>query len=176
MEAQYAVWDYQVANAVLSIGKVGTATDCAVEVSLLVRNNGDVAGDGTVTDTIPAGWSVAAYTIDPDSETINDDGSMTVTWDVSLDAKGDTWATEDLSYIIEYDAGLDLGYLYLDPASVDYEDSVCSQTSASMPVGIFDLDLDCDGAVECPVEEICDDGIDNDHNGETDEDCESECY
>jgi len=167
--AQADLWSYQKNFSVLTVGKLGVAEDCGITVTLAARNTGDVLGDGTITDTIPAGWDIDNVDVSPDSRTTNTDGSQTITWDVSLDPRNETGAISTISYTLIPDVALDQNYVYLPEASLDYNDGSDDISVDSMPVGLFDVELDCDDSLTCATEEVCD-GLDNDHDGDVDED------
>ncbi|MFH1465208.1 MAG: putative metal-binding motif-containing protein [Pseudomonadota bacterium] len=186
VQANYNVWDWQADHAVLTAGKTASVSGGEVWVTLISRNIGWNDGAGVLTDTIPAGWSVTSWTVDPDTETEEADGSLTVSWavDVAGTAGGLTVDMADLSYLLARDCPSDLPYLELDPAQVDYFDGDADVTSYSLPAAAYNIDGDGDGVVDCAEEERCD-GLDNDLDCEIDEgfdedgdgfaDCMEEC-
>ena len=171
VQAQYNIWAYQAGNAVLTAGKVAEAVDPEVWVTLTSRNIGYDDGVGELTDIIPAGWSVLAYDVTPDSEVENADGTVTVTWavDVAGTGGGTTVDADSISYILVRDSDSDAPYLELEPAWVVYTDSEGTQSSDSMPAAVYNVDVNEDGEQDCWEEETCD-GIDNDLDGAIDED------
>jgi choice-of-anchor A domain-containing protein len=167
VEVQKVLWAYPRTRTVLTVGKTGLQSDCAVDMTLLVRNSGDVAGTGTVTDTIPDGWSLDAVSVIPDSEVTNGDDTVTVTWTIAVDVRNTSSETQEITYTLVPDDGIDQDYARFEPASIDYSDGSIAQTVDSMPVGLFDLDLDCDGAITCETVEVCVDvdlGTAGEHN------------
>jgi hypothetical protein len=88
VQAQYNIWAYQSVNAVLTAGKVAEVVGSEVWVTVTSRNIGYDDGVGELTDVVPAGWSVASYDVEPDSETDNGDGTVTVSWAVDVAGTG----------------------------------------------------------------------------------------
>jgi len=171
VQANYNIWDWQADHAVLTVGKTAEEADGDILVVLTARNIGYDAGNGTVTDIVPDGWTLETASPSPDSTTTNGDGTTTLTWSVTVAGmvSASQVDSQEITYIISRDAGTDVSYLGLDEAQVDFFDGDAYQTNYSVPAAVYNVDVNGDGTVDCPEEEICD-GIDNDLDGDIDED------
>ncbi len=175
VQANYNIWSYQSRYGVLTAGKLATSVAAEVQVSLYSRNIGYDTASGTLSDTIPEGWTASGFSTEPDSETDNDDGTFTLSWDVTVSGTsgGVTVYAEEITYTLNRDVVADVPYLELDEAWIEYDGGDGPQISHSMPAAVYNIDVDGDGVNACVEEEICD-GIDNDLDGETDEDFDAD--
>jgi hypothetical protein len=158
IQSQYSIWDYQADSAVLTAGKLATiGDDGKVHVTTLSRNLGAFDGSGTLTDTVPAGWTVSDMSVTPDTTTTNSDGTVTYTWAVTVDGTTspttsggtvvvDEWA---VTYSLTRDIPVDKVALELPAATVDYFDMATDRTSTSLEAAVFDYDYDGDGSITC---------------------------
>src|SRR6185436_8777053 len=141
IQSQYSIWDYQSDSTVLTAGKLAAiGDDGKVHVTTLSRNLGAYDGSGTMTDTVPAGWSVSDMSVTPDTTTTNSDGTVTYTWAVSVDGTTspltsggtvvvDQWA---VTYSLTRASAFDKVELELPAATVDYFDMATDRTSTSL--------------------------------------------
>ena len=87
-QIQVDLWYAQEIAAALTVGRernyLGGAAGDAFSVTLQVMNLGDVAGSGTVTETVPAGATATDFSVAPLSATANPDGSTTYTFQVDV--------------------------------------------------------------------------------------------
>ena len=162
VQSQYSIWDYQAESTVLTAGKLAAlGVDGTVQVTTLSRNLGAFDGTGTLTDTIPAGWSVSDMSVTPDTSTTNGDGTTTYTWSVDVDGSTspttsggtvviDMWA---VTYSLTRDIPVDKVELELPAATVDYFDMATDRTSTSLQAAVFDYDYDGDGSITCESDE-----------------------
>ncbi len=186
VQANYNIWNYQNSYGILTAGKVAEASGCAVLVTLTSRNIGYDTASGTLTDTVPAGWTASDYSTTPDTETLNADGTTTLEWSVTVTGTygGIVLDLEQITYMLDSDGGADTPYLELPEADVYFDGGEGHLTNYSLPAAVYNLDIDCDGEVSCTEEEVCD-GVDNDLDGDVDEgfdtdgdgfaDCMEEC-
>jgi len=158
IQSQYSIWDYQADSTVLTAGKLATlGLDGKVDVTTLSRNLGAYDGTGTLTDTVPMGWSVSDMSVTPDTTTTNSDGTTTYTWAVSVDGttnpvtSGGTVVVDEWSvtYALTRDSAFDKVELELPAATVDYFDMATDRTSTSLKAAVFDYDYDGDGTITC---------------------------
>lgn len=169
VRGEYYLWGYQSVHPVFTVGKTAAADGPEAQVTLVVQNIGYVDSTGVVTDTVPAGWSLASSSPAPLSQLLNPDGTTTLTWSVDVDGMdGITVYNDSVVYNISRDIDADVAYLELPEAEVDYLDGSVTQTSTSLQAAVYGIDVDGDGEIGCPTEEICD-GIDNDLDGDIDE-------
>ncbi len=165
VQSQYDVWAYQAASGSLTVGKAAVANGTGVDVTLTSRNVGDLDATGTITDTVPAGWSVTSL-----GAGCAQSGS-TITCDVSIagTAGAAGFNMAQFTYSIAPDSGSDTPYLELEPASISFFDGSSDQTGTSLPAAVYMADTDGDGSPECPSDETCN-GVDDDLDGAVDED------
>ncbi len=141
IQSQYSIWDYQADSTVLTAGKLAAiGADGKVQVTTLSRNLGAYDGTGTLTDTVPAGWSVSDMSVTPDTTTTNSDGTVTYTWAVTVDgttspiSSGGTVVVDEwfVTYSLTRDIPVDKVELELPAATVDYFDMATDRTSTSL--------------------------------------------
>lgn len=153
VQTQYNIWDYQNNHAALAVGKLASdAGDGSVTVDYSVTNRGATRGDGTLTDTLPAWWVLEGCDVTPDSVTVNEDHTTTLSWAVSVEGcDGDcsTVYEDAISCSIAYGPHTDLVYTELPAASVTYHDGEQSRTNSSLEVALFDYDWNADGELSC---------------------------
>jgi len=187
----YNIWAYQANHTVLTAGKTAEATGPGeITVMLVSHNVGAIPGTGMLTDTLPAGWWITDFSVDPDYWIENGDGSVTMIWDISLpgyqDVPGMAGTTvfpyEEISYTLHPAWSEDGRRLELPRAEITYQDGNDEQTSESAFVVAINVDVDGDGSPACAdcddgwqdvypgAEELCD-GVDNDCDSEIDEGC-----
>jgi len=153
VQAQHNIWTYQNTHAAVAVGKLAESTaNGTVEVTLTLQNRGAVATTATLTDTLPAHWSIDSCDDTPDSTTTNGDDQVEATWQVSLDGCTDSCSTVDEHVItceIRYNLNADLNFVELPQASADYNDGSDDETSSSMNAAAFDYDWNSDGDILC---------------------------
>ncbi|HJN77616.1 MAG TPA: hypothetical protein QGF58_27095 [Myxococcota bacterium] len=153
VQAQANIWTYQNSHAAVAIGKLAESTSSGtVEVTLTVQNRGATATTATVTDTLPAFWSLDSCDDTPDSEGTNSDEQVELTWSVALDGCTDSCSTIDEHVItceIRYNLNADLNFVELPQATADYNDGDDDETSSSMNAAAFDYDWNSDGDILC---------------------------
>jgi hypothetical protein len=116
VQTQQNLWDVLTDNPVLTVGRGAHYID-VVEgeqhlSSLIVRNIGKLAGTGLVEETVPDHVFLSDFSHTPDSVTVQDDGSTTYAWSVSL--AGRVWGSSAVN---------DNGYLY-DSEEISYSVNV----------------------------------------------------
>ena len=152
VQAQVNLWDYQDSHAAVAIGKLAESTsDGTVLVTLTAQNRGAVATSVTVTDSIPAAWSLVQCDQTPDS-TDDSDVDTQLSWSMSLDGCTDDCSTVDEVVItceISYNLNTDLDIVELPQAFAEYNDSDDDEVSYSMQAAAFDYDWDSDGLILC---------------------------
>jgi len=100
------VWKDIRDNPVFIVGRqrgwATTVADGSIFVALEVTNLGRTEGSGVVYETIPAGMEIHDISPEPYDEVEDEDGNITYSWEVSLDAAEDT--DRDVHTI--YDTGI----------------------------------------------------------------------
>lgn len=124
-QTQHSVWDYLDDEPVFIVGRsmnwfeVGVGETVGVTVEVI--NLGRVGGSATVSEKVPAGWTVSTVTPAPVSHVVGGDGSTVLTWEVELGAAKEPsdnyqptdYDEVDLTYRLTYAgdcAGRELGY------------------------------------------------------------------
>ncbi len=165
VQTNYSVWDYQTDHTVMTIGKTAEAVDSEIEVTLTAQNIGALAGTVTITDTVPTGWTVT-FIDEPGNEVVNDDGTITATWSVTLDGTDRLVVDlEEITYTLARLSGTDALYVELGEASAAYFDGEDDETASSMPAALYGLDVDGDGEVACLCDDADNDGTCDDEDG-----------
>ncbi|MED5370710.1 MAG: hypothetical protein VX899_06840 [Myxococcota bacterium] len=153
VQTQHNLWDYQDTHAAVAIGKLAESTSSGtVQVTLTAQNRGAVSTTATVTDTVPATWSLVSCDVTPDTESTNSDGSTELTWDIAFGGCTSDCASYDETVItceIVSNLSVDMDIVELPQASADYFDGSDDETSYSMQAAAFDYDFDADGQVLC---------------------------
>jgi LruC domain-containing protein len=187
----YNIWGYQNSHGVLTAGKVaGAAGPGTIAVVLTSHNMGAFSAQGVLVDTLPAGYWVDNFSLDPDGWVENNDGTVTMYWNIDLEGYEDKsgWNTTtvfdviEISYDLHADWDEDGKRIELPRASITFCDGQGERTSNSALVIAINVDVDGDGFGGCQdcdngdedvypgADEICD-GADNDCDGDTDEGC-----
>ena len=190
-QALYNIWKYQQNHVVLTAGKVaGAAGPGEVAVVLASHNIGALSGDGVLVDTIPAGFWVDNFSLEPDIWIEEPDGSITMGWNISLAGYEDVWGMGgtttfdmiEISYDLHPAWSANGKRLVLPRAQMTYTDGCKDRVSESAFVVAINVDIDGDGFAACSdcndgdqdvypgADELCD-GVDNDCDGEIDEGC-----
>ena len=187
----YNIWAYQKSHSVLTAGKIaGAAGPGTVAVALISHNIGALPGNGVLADTIPAGYWVDNFTVEPDIWIEEPDGSVTMGWNVSLQGSEDMGGMVGTTIFDFMEVSYDLHpawsangkRIVLPRAKTAWHDGTSNQVSKSAFVVAINVDVDGDGFPAC---EDCDDGdqdvypgadelcdsVDNDCDGEIDEGC-----
>lgn len=153
VQTQHNLWDYQDTHAAVAIGKLAESTSSGtIEVTLTAQNRGAISTTATVTDTVPATWSLVNCDVTPDSESTNSDGSTELTWDLTFGGCTSNCAVYDETVItceIVSNLSVDQDIVELPQASADYHDGTDDETSYSMKAAAFDYDFNSDGLVVC---------------------------
>jgi len=154
VQTQANIWDYQDSHTILTVGQWAESDGASVEVTLISRNIGADAGSGLVCGNVPSGWEVASSS---DGATESDGA---ICWDVTLDGyvlgsthQDDTTVdSETFTYTIVRTTGADDPEVYIDSASVEYNDGDSDEVSTSLPFIVYEYDGNGDGVVECDTE------------------------
>ncbi len=99
---QDLVWSDISDNPVMIVGRTrGWASmvaggSTAMEVEVI--NIGRIAGVAHVSETVPAGMEAYNFGVEPHDEAVGEDGSITYSWEISLEAAQDTGITSQTVY------------------------------------------------------------------------------
>lgn len=152
VQAQYDVWDTQEDHAVVLVGKRAQGGAGAVTVTLDLQNRGALATTATVTDYVPAAWSLVSCDVTPDAETLQSDGTVALSWTVDLGGcTADCGTVEELEITctMVHQLSTDVDRLSLPQAQATWDSGEGDVTSWSVGAVAFDYDHNGDGEITC---------------------------
>jgi hypothetical protein len=143
---QEGIWAREAAEPVVAIGRTVhySALDAGASGpgGVVVWNMGDVATPTTVTETLPAGFEASAFSLEPESSSVNSDGSITYAWEVDLDPRqvssthGNTlYDEETITWTVTRTGDCD-ARLTAPEATASWQDSEGTQLSTANPLVI----------------------------------------
>ena len=143
---QDGIWAREEDEPVVAIGRTVHYSALAAGASgsggVVVWNMGDVATPAMVSETFLAGFEASGFSLDPESSTVNSDGSVTYLWQVNLDARqvsssgGNTiYDEETITWTLTRTGDCD-ARLTAPEATASWDDSEGTQVSTANPLVI----------------------------------------